>query len=75
MTRTDLENKTIEKLNSIDEALEMISLLDYDECIVELNGLHNVPHVIFKALINRAKSIKGNTLELMIASMQCVVNE
>lgn len=75
MTRTDLENKTIEKLNSIDEALEMISLLDYDECIAALNGLHDVPHTIFKALINRAKSIKGNTLELMIASMQCVVNE
>ena len=75
MTRTDLENKAIAKLNSIDEALEMINLLDYDECISALNGLHDVPHVIFNALINRAKYIKGNTLELMIASMQCVVNE
>ena len=75
MTRTDLESKTVSKLNSIDEALEMINILDYDECIAALNGLHDVPHTIFKALINRAKSIKGNTFELIVASMQCVVNE
>lgn len=74
MTRKDLENKAIVKLNSIEEALEMISFLDYDECIAALNGLHDVPNVIFKALIDRAKSINGNTLELVIASMQCVVN-
>lgn len=74
MTRNDLENKSIEKLNSIDEVIELINLLNYDECIELLNRLHNVPAEMFKAIINRAKSLKGNTIELLTASLQCVVN-
>lgn len=74
MTRKDLENKNIEKLNSIDEAIELINLLNYDECIKLLNSLHNVPSEMLKAIINRAKSLKGNTPELLIASLQCLAN-
>lgn len=36
MTRTDLLNKSVDKLNSISEALELISLLNYAECIAVL---------------------------------------
>ena len=74
MTRKDLETKSIEKLNSIDEAVELINLLNYDECIYLLNSLHNVPADLLKAIINRAKSLKGNTVELVKASFQCLVN-
>jgi len=74
MTRKDLETKSIDKLNSIDEAIELINLLNYDECIKLLNSLHNVPADLLKAIINRAKSLKGNTPELLIASLQCLVN-
>ena len=74
MTRKDLETKSIEKLNSIDEAIELINLLNYDECIKLLNELHNVPADLLKAIINRAKSLKGNTVELLTASIQCLVN-
>lgn len=75
MTRKDLETKSIEKLNSIDEAIELINLLNYDECIELLKGLHNVPADLLKAITNRAKSLKGNTPELLIASLQCLVND
>lgn len=74
MTRKDLENKSIEKLNSIDEAIELINLLNYEECIELLNRLHNVPADLLKAIINRAKSLKGNTIELLTASLQCLIN-
>lgn len=74
MTRKDLETKSIEKLNSIDEAVELINLLNYDECIYLLNSSHNVPADLLKAIINRAKSLKGNTVELLTASLQCLVN-
>lgn len=36
MTRTDLLNKSVDELNSISEALELISLLNYAECIAVL---------------------------------------
>jgi len=75
MTRKELENKSIEKLNSMDEAIELINLLNYDECIKLLNSLHNVPSDLLKAIINRGKSLKGNTVELLTASIQCLVNE
>lgn len=75
MTRKDLETQNIEKLNSIDEAIELINLLNYDECIELLNRLHNVPSDLLKAIINRAKSLKGNTVELLTASIQCLVND
>ena len=75
MTRKDLETKSIEKLNSIDEAIELINLLNYEECIYLLNNLHNVPADLLKAIINHAKSLKGNTIELLTASLQCLANE
>lgn len=75
MTRKDLETKSVEKLNSIDEAIELINLLNYDECIYLLNSLHHVPADLLKAIINRAKSLKGNTIELLTASIQCLVND
>lgn len=74
MSRKDLEEKRVEKLESIEQALEMISILEYDECIAALNGVKKMPSVMHKALIDRAKSLKGNTLELMIAGMQAIVN-
>lgn len=74
MTREQLEEKKITKLNSLDEALEMIQLLNYDECIAALNGVKGMPAVMHKALMDRAKSLKGSTFELITASMQALVN-
>lgn len=50
MTREDLTNKAIDKLNRVKEALELISLLEYDECIAVLNGTRR----------NRMKHIRRN---------------
>lgn len=36
MTRQDLVNKSIDKLNTVKEALELIEILEYDECIAVL---------------------------------------
>ena len=75
MTRTDLLNKNVDQLNSIDEALELISLLNYDECIAVLMNTKNIPSEIHAALMERAKEANGGTtLELVIAGMQNVVN-
>ena len=38
MTRQDLANKSIDKLNTVKEALELIEILEYDECIAVLTG-------------------------------------
>lgn len=38
MTRQDLVNKSIDKLNTVKEALELIEILEYDECIAVLTG-------------------------------------
>lgn len=74
MTRNNLINKEIKKLNTIDEAIELINLLTYDECIEILKRCHGLPIEIFKALINRGKSLKGLTSELLIMSIQSTVN-
>lgn len=37
MTRQDLVNKSIDKLNTVKEALELINILEYDECICSFN--------------------------------------
>lgn len=74
MTRNDLANQNIEKLESIEEAIELVSLLDYDECLAVLNRTNNIPHELFKALVDKAKSLKGMTLDLLIASMQNIAN-
>ncbi len=76
MTRADLLNKKVEKLNNVDEALEVISLLNYDECIAVLMNTKNIPDKIHAALMARAKEAHGGTtLELVVAGMQNVVNE
>lgn len=74
MTRSDLAEKKINKLDSIEQAMELISLLEYDECIAVLNGVKKMPGNIHKALMDRAKSLKGVTLELIVAGMQAAVN-
>lgn len=40
MTRQDLVNKSIDKLNTVKEALELIEILEYDECIAVLTGIY-----------------------------------
>lgn len=76
MTRTDLFSKKADRLNSIGEALELISLLNYGECIAVLMNTKNIPSEIHAALMKRAKEANGGTtLELVIAGMQNVVNE
>lgn len=75
MTRRDLADKNIERLESIEEAIELINILDYDECLAVLNGTKNLPSEMFSALIDRAKSLRGTTLALMMASLQNVINK
>lgn len=76
MTRSDLLNKKVDKLNNVSEALELISLLNYDECIAVLMNTKSIPSEIHAALMARAKEARGGTtLELVIAGMQNVVNE
>ncbi len=74
MTRKDLAAKKIDRLNSVEDAIQMIQILNYDECIAALNGVHRMPSVMHKALIDRAKSLKGVTYELIVAGIQAVVN-
>lgn len=76
MTRTDLQNKRIEKLNSIEEALELVSILTYEECIEVLKRCHNLPVEIVNALVEKAKKEAGKmTLEIVMASMQTALNK
>ena len=42
ITREDLANKKIDKLENIEQAKEMINLLTYDECLAVLNGKDRV---------------------------------
>ena len=44
ITREDLANKKIDKLENIEQAKEMINLLTYDECLAVLNGTKNIPN-------------------------------
>lgn len=46
MTRQDLVNKSIDKLNTVKEALELIEILEYDECIAVLTGTKNLPYMV-----------------------------
>ena len=73
MTRKDLAEKKIDRLDGIEDAIQMIQILDYDECIAALNDVRRMPYSIHKALIDRAKSLKGNTFELIVAGMQAIV--
>lgn len=42
ITREDLANKKIDKLENIEQAKEMINALTYDECLAALNGTKNI---------------------------------
>ena len=75
MTRTNLLNEKVKKLNNVSEALELISLLNYAECIAVLTNTKNLPSELHSALMARAKEDYGKTtLELVIAGMQNTVN-
>lgn len=58
ITREDLANKKIDKLENIEQAKEMINLLTYDECLAVLNGTKNIPHELYSALMAQAKKRK-----------------
>ena len=77
MTRQDLVNKSIDKLNTVKEALELIEILEYDECIAVLTGTKNLPSEIHSALMRRGKEANGGktTLALARAGIQNIVNE
>ena len=61
MTRQDLVNKSIDKLNTVKEALELINILEYDECIAVLTGTKNLPSEIHSALMRRGKEANGGS--------------
>ena len=67
MTRQHLVNKSIGKLNTVKEALELIEILEYDECIAVLTGTKNLPSEIHSALMRRGKEANGGktTLEVL----------
>ena len=77
MTREQLSNKEIKKLNNLDEAIELINILTYDECIKLLQRLKNTPKEIFNALINRAKKLNDNKInfEIAVSSIQNFANK
>lgn len=66
MTRQDLVNKSIDKLNTVKEALELIEILEYDECIAVLTGTKNLPSEIHSALMRRGKEANGGKTTLAL---------
>ena len=74
MKRQDLEEKKIDRLENMEQAMEMISLLNYEECIAVLNGVKGMLPNMHKALMERAKSLNGITFELVLAGIQAAVN-
>lgn len=76
ITREDLANKKIDKLENIEQTKEMINLLTYDECLAVLNGTKNIPHELYSALMARAKEANDGktTLALVIAGLQNISN-
>ena len=64
MTRQGLVNKSIDKLNTVKEALELIEILEYDECIAVLTGTKNLPSEIHSALMRRGKEANGGKTTL-----------
>ena len=77
ITREDLANKKIDKLENIEQAKEMINLLTYDECLAVLNGTKNIPHEIYSALMAQAKKENNGitSLALAIAGLQNISNQ
>lgn len=77
MTREQLANKEIKKPNNLEEAIELINILTYDECIKLLQRLKNTPVEIFNALIDRAKKLNNNKIsfDLAVAAIQGIANK
>lgn len=76
MTRSDLQNKRIDKLNSIEEMHELVNILNYDECVEVLKRCHNLPSEIVNHLVDKAKKEAGKmTLEIVMATMQTALNK
>lgn len=71
MTRQDLVNKSIDKLNTVKEALELINILEYDECIAVLTGTKNLPSEIHSALMRRGKEANGGKTTLRTVFIVC----
>ena len=69
MTRQDLVNKSIDKLNTVKEALELINILEYDECIAVLTGTKNLPSEIHSALMRRGKEANGGKTTLALLGL------
>mgnify|MGYP000886190238 FL=1 len=76
ITREDLANKKIDKLENIDQAKKMINLLTYDECLAVLNATKNIPNEIYSALMAQAKKENDGitSLALVIAGLQNISN-
>ena len=76
MTRQDLVNKSIDKLNTVKEALELIEILEYDECIAVLTGTKNLPSEIHSALMRRGKEANGGKTKMLESNkaMQTLVS-
>ena len=74
MKRKDLEEKKIDRLESMEQAMKLINLLNYDECIAVLNSVKGMPSNMYKAIMERAKSLNGITYELVVAGIQAAVN-
>ena len=75
MTRQDLVNKSIDKLNTVKEALELINILEYDECIAVLTGTKNLPSEIHSALMRRGKEANDNICGRAIRGQSYYVKE
>ena len=56
--------KSIDKLNTVKEALELIEILEYDECIAVLTGTKNLTSEIHSALMRRGKEANGGKTTL-----------
>lgn len=67
----------VQNNDTTEEALELIEILEYDECIAVLTGTKNLPSEIHSALMRRGKEANGGktTLALAMAGIQNIVNE
>lgn len=75
ITREQLNNKSIDKLDTIEEAFELIRALTYTECITCLKEVKRMPATIQHALVEQAKKTAGRvTFEIIEAAMQASIN-
>lgn len=75
ITREQLNNKSIDKLNNVDEAFELIRALTYTECITCLKEVKGMPASFIHALREQAeKEARCLTFEIVEAAIQAAVN-